>query len=466
MWRNVGRKLLGLAVLAANVIAASCHGFLAEPAARNVVHNSNYCPHCLPAGGPGTTYAGGRKWTAAGSKMWDPKKNAAHGVCGDPHTGPLDHEAGGKFATKKITGVYAAGQAITIRVKVTAPHGGRFMFGICPVPDGASPAVERAAVTQQCMDRNRLKNAKDGSEYWWFGKKTTGEFEMQFKLPDNIECKRCVLQWHWETGNSCTLPGTPSEHVMSASMGGCEGSQNMEEFWNCADVTVLPKGSKVPDPPKAGASSSLGSDPVADKALRAARRQQAKELRAQAKSLPKGSIRDLVLQQAKSLEDVANGGAGEGYADYSTAGGNRWLASGARYDSAGFAMKHSVAAAGWVPDVLLVVAAIGLAGLSLPLAVAVAAAVGLVVWTLSAPARAVEGYPRAWPLLEGPRPWSTGAQESLRAQRGAAQRMGVYEPPPNRGQGSRGVSEYDARFGPEHDAGFGSEYEPFDSDSE
>jgi hypothetical protein len=418
MWRNVGRKLLGLAVIAANVIAASCHGFMAEPAARNVVHNSDYCPHCWSSGGPGLTYAGGRKWTASGSKMWDPKKNAAHGVCGDPHTGPLNHEAGGKFATKKITGTYARGQTITLRVKITAPHGGRFIFGICPVPDGASDAAERAAVTQQCMDRNRLKNAKDGSDYWWFGKKTTGEFEMQFKLPDNIECKRCVLQWHYETGNSCTIPGTPSDAVMSANMGGCEGAQVMEEFWNCADVTVLPKGSKVPDPPKAG-KSDLGPAPVVSAALRDARRQQAKELRAQAKSLPKGSIRDLVNAQAKTLEDIANGGAGEGYANY-------------RYDSAGrgLVVAGSAAVGGrHGMNTMLVVAAVGLAGVALPLAMAVALAVGLLVWTLSAPARArVEGYPRVWPLLEPPRPRSTGAEESWRGQRGAAQRMGVFEP--------------------------------------
>lgn len=456
MWRNVGRKLLGLAVIAANVIAASCHGFMSEPAARNVVHNSNYCPHCLPAGGPGTTYAGGRKWTAAGSKMWDPKKNAAHGVCGDPHTGPLDHEAGGKFATKKITGVYARGQTVTLRIKVTAPHGGRFMFGICPVPDGASDAAERAAVTQQCMDRNRLKNAKDGTDYWWFGKKSVGEFEMQFKLPDTVECKRCVLQWHWESGNSCTLPGTPPDAVMSASMGGCEGAQNMEEFWNCADVTVLPKGSKVPAPGKAGATGSLGqADPVTTKALRDARRQQAKELRAQAKGLPKGSIRDLVLAQAKTLEDVANGGSGEGYA-------NRFLsAAGPRFDSAAAGVSFGGHGMPGLRGVrghhdMLVVAAVALAGMTLPLALAVALAVGLVVWTLSAPARAMEGYPRAWPLMEAPRPRSLGAEESWRGQAGAAQRMAVYEPADPRRR---------RRTGPGYEP-FDEEHEPFDAESD
>lgn len=31
---------------------ASAHGFVAEPAARNVVRNWQYCPHCVNSGGP------------------------------------------------------------------------------------------------------------------------------------------------------------------------------------------------------------------------------------------------------------------------------------------------------------------------------------------------------------------------------------------------------------------------------
>lgn len=221
------RRLFGLAVVAAQIVCTTAHGMMTEPAARNVVHNSNYCPHCLAAGGPGVTYANGRVWP-----------NAEHGVCGDPAKGPLDHEAGGKFATAKITGTYTQGQRITIRVKITAPHGGRFSFGVCPVPDGASATAERKAVTQKCFDANSLTNAEDGSKYWWFGKKGVGEYTMTFVLPPTVSCKRCVLQWHYETGNSCTIPKTPPEHVMSTNMVSCDQSPNMEEFWNCADVSI------------------------------------------------------------------------------------------------------------------------------------------------------------------------------------------------------------------------------------
>lgn len=314
MWK----KLLSFAVIAANLVAASCHGFLAEPASRNALSNEqHYNANGLSSGGPGVTYAGKRRWTSAGAVMWNPKVNAKHGVCGDAAG---DFEAGGKYVTKKITGTYAAGQIITLRLTVSAPHGGRWSFGVCKVPDGASDAEERRVVTQQCMDSNRLtimdpKNPGKGTPYWWLGKSTGGEYAIQAKLPDNVECKRCVLQWHWETGNSCTIPKTPAGYEMSSTMDSCEGKNNMEEFWNCADITILPKGSKVPPPPKPPKPSAREVKETAARnaALRAARKQQADELRRQANSMPKGPVRDLVMGQVKMLEDIAKGGVGEGF---------------------------------------------------------------------------------------------------------------------------------------------------------
>ena len=91
----------------------------------------------------------------------------------------------------------------------------------------------------------------------------------------------------------------------------------MEEFWNCADITILPKGSKVPPPPKPKPMSKeeLAQNEAQNAALRAARQQQANELRRQAKSLT-GSQRDLVMGQVKMLEDIAKGKAGEGFTNF------------------------------------------------------------------------------------------------------------------------------------------------------
>lgn len=241
------RRVLGLVAAAASVVGALCHGQLSEPKARNVVHNSNYCPHCLAAGGPGVTYAGGRTWP-----------NSLHGACGDPHDGPRDHEAGGKFATRVITGRYVRGQKVTLRVKITAPHGGRFSFGVCPLPRWVTDASERRIATQACFDANPLL-ADDGTRYWWFGKKPAGEYSVTFTLPPGVTCKRCVLQWHYETGNSCTIPGTPAEHVMSPNMVPCDQTGVMEEFWNCADVSIRARQRRnATQPPAAKPGAQAG----------------------------------------------------------------------------------------------------------------------------------------------------------------------------------------------------------------
>lgn len=219
--------MLGIVLIAVQFIGAQCHGYMSDPASRNYQHNSEHCPHCLSAGGPGVTYAGGRRWP-----------HSTHGVCGDPVNKPKHHEAGGKHATPpKIARVYSQGQTIAIRIRVTAPHGGRFSFGICPVPRGASAAKERAAVTQRCFDAHRMINARDGTPYWWLGDRAQGDYTMRFKLPRNVVCRRCTLQWHWETANSCSIPGQSKPSTMVP----CAKSNAMEEFWNCADVSVVAK---------------------------------------------------------------------------------------------------------------------------------------------------------------------------------------------------------------------------------
>lgn len=70
---HIGMMRPALFVLVAACLASqvAAHGFLAEPAARNVLANSDYCPQCLNAGGPGVVGGGGKVWPAG-----------SHGICG------------------------------------------------------------------------------------------------------------------------------------------------------------------------------------------------------------------------------------------------------------------------------------------------------------------------------------------------------------------------------------------------
>lgn len=216
------RKYLVAAVAAGVAMRAAGHGYLATPAARNVQHNSDWCPHCLNAGGPWLVYSRGRP--------------ARHGVCGDRWDGPKDHEAGGKFATPpRVAATYLSGQKIVAKVVFTANHRGRWSLRLCPVPAGSSPAQERRAVTQACFDRHVLRRA-DGKGAFTNVPGTASRMKARYVLPKGLRCSRCVMQWTYETGNSCNPVGI---RAPNPGLDSCAVSTNGEQFWNCADVRIL-----------------------------------------------------------------------------------------------------------------------------------------------------------------------------------------------------------------------------------
>lgn len=204
---------LALAQLLALLGTASAHGYLARPASRNYMHWSNWCPQCLPGGGP---YA----VSGEGSLTWPA---GVHGLCGDPYKGPRDHEAGGPFATGDVGGVFEEGTVMPIDVVVTAHHKGRFQFRICrvaaPPPEQGWVDAERQQLSEECLYQHQLTQAnvvaphqEPYSAYWYvphgswgsenFGPNTT--YTMHYQLPTGLTCDgvtaRCVMQWHWLSG--------------------------------------------------------------------------------------------------------------------------------------------------------------------------------------------------------------------------------------------------------------------------
>ncbi len=135
-------------------------------------------------------------------------------------------------------------------------HAGFFEFRLCVHPDD-KPWDE---TTQGCLDEHilQLANPQEGmpKSKWLYnnvhpqlwtepGSKSTSKWEvppadsyefvngghayaMKYIMP-NVECKRCTLQWYYQTGNS------PIAYP--------------EEFWNCADIQVTTKELAV-TPPK------------------------------------------------------------------------------------------------------------------------------------------------------------------------------------------------------------------------
>lgn len=98
----------------------------------------------------------------------------------------------------------------------------------------------------------------------------------RFKLPAGVTCERCVIQMWWITANSCTPPnyrefdfpdrwdtcdGDGGTGWFSPGFSDCVGSTKAEEFWNCADVSII-GSSEVPSPfPSPAPSPSPSPNP-------------------------------------------------------------------------------------------------------------------------------------------------------------------------------------------------------------
>lgn len=118
--------------------------------------------------------------------QWDVNSGLC-GLCGDPHHGPREHEAGGEFATGEIVATYRPGQEIQVSVEVTANHGGHFKFSVCPGSRDRDP-------TQQCLDDHVLTVLQSDSSVFPLTERRTGLHNMTVRLPAGLTCSHCVLQ--------------------------------------------------------------------------------------------------------------------------------------------------------------------------------------------------------------------------------------------------------------------------------
>jgi hypothetical protein len=245
LWRWLKTACVAAVLLCAPMVAG--HGFIMTPASRVSDLTSAYTPTGVSAGGPATVYKEG--------KLKYP--NGWHGACGDDMTKPYPrmYEAGGQFYS--INGgfsmtYYPQGGTATIQLYVSANHGGYWTFKICPVPDvmaGTSSLAENNIVNQQCFDAHQLQvKGTGGTGNAWFidpGQSTPFVQKVTVVFPSALTCKRCVLQWHWLTANSCQPPGLPPKY--GCNCGACGGGgADPEEFWNCADIGIVPRNQPKP----------------------------------------------------------------------------------------------------------------------------------------------------------------------------------------------------------------------------
>jgi len=163
------------------------------------------------------------------------------GICGDKWEGPRENEAGGKYATGTITRTYRSGQVIDVTIELTANHEGYLEWKLCPNND-----VTKAA-TPECLDRNVLQLA-DGSGTRYVIKPNVYHVKTQLKLPEELECDQCVLQWKYNAGNKWGVDPVTLERGL--------GFGAQEQFYACADVAIHADADVNTDKPSGGRTTT------------------------------------------------------------------------------------------------------------------------------------------------------------------------------------------------------------------
>ncbi|XP_060063200.1 uncharacterized protein LOC132543699 [Ylistrum balloti] len=137
------------------------------------------------------------------------------GLCGDPRDqDPKENEAGGKFATGIISKNYKKGAVISIKIQKLSNSEGFFEFRLCENND----VTKR--ITRDCL-KHLLVNPETGETRYPVSAPVQ-YIDVSAKLPSDVTCSQCVLQWRYRTGSA-------DEN--------CETCEQ-QEFYACSDIAI------------------------------------------------------------------------------------------------------------------------------------------------------------------------------------------------------------------------------------
>lgn len=216
------------------------------------------------------------------------------GVCGDAFSGPFEHETGGRYYyDAHISATYTQEETIDLELAVNAHHNGYIEVQVCDVArcPGGDISKEcfqrgyctklRRATVDKCQRKGETECGPIDTNYperWYLpcyghvdGSGTLRRYgedgEIRYELPSGLTCERCVLQWYWVSANSCNPPGVREyfEGLDRPHWGSCKGQGGAvggfafrqrtcgggrterksvpEEYYQCADIRILPGAS-------------------------------------------------------------------------------------------------------------------------------------------------------------------------------------------------------------------------------
>lgn len=165
-------------------------------------------------------------------------------------------------------GIYEDGDLFTVESVLTTNHAGHVEIFLCSDTDNP---------TQECFDNHPATLIEDvahggpvDSDYPERAYIAAGEdqFKFTYKLPDGLIGDKVLIQWKYVTANGCFPPGYKNSEVTdilrnlgwlrSEGMGDCiypysptgdRAAGSPEQFWNCGEISIYPKGSSPPSAP-------------------------------------------------------------------------------------------------------------------------------------------------------------------------------------------------------------------------
>ncbi|PVD36417.1 hypothetical protein C0Q70_03400 [Pomacea canaliculata] len=158
------------------------------------------------------------------------------GVCGDPWNAPTprDNEAGGTLAPNPLpVRVYKKGGFIPVAVDSTSELLGKYEFRLCKLESN------KETPDQHCFDQYRLSIVESEYGQSYQISQSGGLISLHLKLPEDMVCSHCLLQWRHITGFKTNRQGCVQCGTEEPQCNYCKGCGDQEWYQGCADIAVI-----------------------------------------------------------------------------------------------------------------------------------------------------------------------------------------------------------------------------------